>query len=78
MWGYQLPLGDDPIKQRARTSTRNRHTGVFNVLFCDGHVEHMKPSRLFGQGDEALRRFNNDHEPHRELLQAPMWPKITD
>jgi prepilin-type N-terminal cleavage/methylation domain-containing protein/prepilin-type processing-associated H-X9-DG protein len=36
MLGYQMPPGDDAMKQRARISARNRHTGVFNVLFCDG------------------------------------------
>ena len=44
MRGYRV--GDDAMRQRARISTRKRHTGVFNLLFCDGHVEHMKPSKL--------------------------------
>ena len=78
MWGYQLPIEDDPIKQRARISTRGRHTGVFNVGFCDGHVEHMKPSKLFGQGDDALIRLNNDHQPHRGGWAPGLWPVITD
>jgi prepilin-type N-terminal cleavage/methylation domain-containing protein/prepilin-type processing-associated H-X9-DG protein len=72
MLGYQV--GDVATKQRARMSTRKRHTGSFNSVFCDGHVEHAKPSRFFGQDDNALRRFNNDHQPHRETW----WPVITD
>jgi prepilin-type N-terminal cleavage/methylation domain-containing protein/prepilin-type processing-associated H-X9-DG protein len=78
MLGYQMPPGDEAMKQRARISARNRHTGVFNLLFCDGHVQHMKPSRLFGQGDDALIRLNNDHQPHRNLLEQGLWPNITD
>jgi prepilin-type processing-associated H-X9-DG protein len=75
-YGYQL--GDAAVKERARQSARKRHTGKFNVVFCDGHVEHMKPSKLFGQDDSALRRLNNDHLPHRELVDPLRWPVITD
>jgi len=76
MQGYQLP-GDDALK-RARASTRQRHTGQFNMVFCDGHVEHMQPSKWFGQDDQAIRRFNNDHQPHREFITADGWPVIHD
>ena len=78
MYGYQLPGGDDPMKERARESTRKRHGGVFNVLFCDGHVEHMKPSKLFGQDDAALSGLNNDHRPHRDQIEPGHWPVIGD
>lgn len=73
MWGYQL--GDDAMQQRARASARVRHRGVFNVLFCDGHVQHMKPSRLFGQRDDELSRLNRDHKPHHEIA---VYPPVTD
>jgi prepilin-type N-terminal cleavage/methylation domain-containing protein/prepilin-type processing-associated H-X9-DG protein len=76
MFGYQI--GDDATKQRARASARARHTGVFNMVFCDGHVQHFKPSRLFGQGDDALCRFNNDHKPHRGEWAPGFWPVIND
>jgi prepilin-type processing-associated H-X9-DG protein len=65
MWGYQR--GDNGSKQRARVSALKRHKGVFNVVFCDAHVEHMKPSKLFGQQDDQLRRLNRDHQPHHEI-----------
>ena len=89
MLGYQSPQtgytslsGHDAntagVMQRARISARSRHTGFFNVVFCDGHVQHMKPSKLFGQDDAALMRLNNDHQPHRDGRQAGLWPVITD
>jgi len=73
MWGYHL--GDDALKQRERISARKRHKAVFNVLFCDAHVEHMKPSKLFGQRDDQLQRLNRDHKPHHEIA---VYPPITD
>jgi prepilin-type processing-associated H-X9-DG protein len=47
---------------------RQRHNGKGNVSFCDGHVESIKLPRLFGVEDASLRRWNNDHLPHRERL----------
>jgi prepilin-type processing-associated H-X9-DG protein len=75
MWGYQL--GDNAMRQRARLSTRKRHTGEFNLLFCDGHVGALKPSKLFGQGDNERQRLNDDHESHGNAL-APGVPPVTD
>ena len=46
-----------------------RHGGTANVVFCDGHVLNMKFAPLFfDEDDAALRRWNIDHEPHREIL----------
>jgi prepilin-type processing-associated H-X9-DG protein/prepilin-type N-terminal cleavage/methylation domain-containing protein len=48
----------------------SRHQDKANVVFCDGHVESPKLKFLFEDtSDEALSRWNRDHEPHRELLQ---------
>ena len=47
-----------------------RHQGRANVVFCDGHVESPTLQLLFADtSDEALSRWNRDHQPHRELLQ---------
>ena len=47
----------------------NRHQGKANVVFCDGHVESPTLKFLFEDtSDEALRRWNRDHLPHREKL----------
>jgi prepilin-type processing-associated H-X9-DG protein len=45
------------------------HQGKANVVFCDGHVESPTLKFLFEDtSDEALRRWNRDHQPHREKL----------
>jgi prepilin-type processing-associated H-X9-DG protein len=49
-----------------------RHAGRFNVSFCDGHVENLRPAQLFDtRQDAVLKRWNRDNQPHRELL--PSW-----
>ncbi len=47
-----------------------RHSGRFNVAFCDGHIEYLACQVLYSTNwaFDSLRRWNNDHEPHRELL----------
>jgi len=48
---------------------RQRHRSRCNVVFADGHGETWKNEKLFlDRSDEILRKWNNDHEPHRELL----------
>ena|SRR5438105_4135741 len=41
-----------------------RHNGGANIVFCDGHVENMRNSKLVEPTVEARRRWNNDNEPH--------------
>lgn len=45
----------------------SRHQGKANALFCDGHVESPTLQFLFADtSDAALRRWNRDHQPHRD------------
>ncbi|HEY4417241.1 MAG TPA: prepilin-type N-terminal cleavage/methylation domain-containing protein [Verrucomicrobiae bacterium] len=47
----------------------SRHQGRANVVFCDGHVESPTLQYLFSDtSDEALSRWNRDHQPHRDKL----------
>jgi prepilin-type N-terminal cleavage/methylation domain-containing protein/prepilin-type processing-associated H-X9-DG protein len=69
---------DAALMLRALASARARHTGVFNVLYCDGHVQHMKLSKLYGQTDDALQRLNNDHQAHKDIVAHYVWPMIND
>lgn len=51
---------------------RRRHQGKWNVVFCDGHVETLTTRQLFdARQDRVLERWNNDHQPHRELVRLP-------
>ena len=45
------------------------HQGKANVVFCDGHIESPTLKFLFEDTrDEALSRWNRDHQPHHEKL----------
>lgn len=49
-----------------RKAARNRHGGKLNIVYCDGHVESLTVEKLLlDYSDAALRRWNNDNEPHR-------------
>jgi prepilin-type N-terminal cleavage/methylation domain-containing protein/prepilin-type processing-associated H-X9-DG protein len=53
----------------SRGFASSRHQGKANVMFCDGHVESPTLQFLFADtSDDALRRWNRDHQPHRERL----------
>jgi len=48
-------------------SARRRHGGRINLSFCDAHVESLTVKRAFyDKTDDALRKWNRDHEPHLE------------
>jgi prepilin-type processing-associated H-X9-DG protein len=50
-------------------NTFARRQGHTNVVFCDGHVESPTLQFLFEDtSDDALSRWNRDHQPHREKL----------
>ncbi|MBM3838038.1 MAG: type II secretion system protein [Verrucomicrobia bacterium] len=52
----------------ATRASKARHRGTYNITFCDGHSENIKEEKLFQRADPALRRWNNDNEPHPDLL----------
>jgi prepilin-type processing-associated H-X9-DG protein len=48
----------------------SRHDGKANIGFCDGHVESPSFKTLFGDNSNAaLRRWNRDHQAHRDMLE---------
>jgi prepilin-type processing-associated H-X9-DG protein len=49
-------------------ATMKRHNGRYNIAFCDGHVEGIRRDKMFQSADDALRRWNNDHEPHADQV----------
>jgi prepilin-type processing-associated H-X9-DG protein len=44
-----------------------RHTRGANAVFCDSHVEYAKTNVWKAQTEAARRRWNNDHQPHKEV-----------
>jgi len=63
----------DDVKRR-RVVYGRRHSGRFNVIFCDGHVEYGLPQSFFNaRQDSVLRRFNKDNQPHRDLITTSVW-----
>ncbi len=64
LWGFG-PISD-PNGLGFR-SVAKIHQGRLNVTFCDGHVETLPIKRLFfDMSENARRRWNRDHEVHRE------------
>ena len=49
-------------------ATLARHSGRYGVVFCDGHVEGIRREKLFEISERALQRWNNDNQPHQDLL----------
>jgi prepilin-type processing-associated H-X9-DG protein len=48
---------------------KRRHDTRLNVLFCDGHVETPRVSDPFTtRSDAILARWNNDGQPHHEMI----------
>jgi prepilin-type processing-associated H-X9-DG protein/prepilin-type N-terminal cleavage/methylation domain-containing protein len=46
-----------------------RHTGRFNILFCDGHVEYLRHLQVFDfRNPLVASRWNKDNLPHADLL----------
>ena len=66
---YQVPSTSRGELQVGDRFVRALHRNRANVGFCDGHVESNTLRVLFDDTtDEALRRWNRDHEPHRDWL----------
>jgi prepilin-type processing-associated H-X9-DG protein len=52
--------------RRQLLKVKQRHLNKYNVVFCDGHVESIQRRILFSTAEDALRRWNNDHEAHMQ------------
>ena len=53
------------LQMDALRLVRQRHSGRYNVGFCDGHAERIAHEKLYDGAESSLRRWNRDHEPHR-------------
>lgn len=59
LYAYLLSINSTP--------SRERHDGVSNVSFTDGHVITVKKNELVGNNEPNRRRWNVDHQPHFEV-----------
>ncbi len=66
---FQNGWGGSSLQDRA-SAQASRHSGRFNAVFCDNHVECRKTNELFGLTDSVMRLWNRDNQPHRELWSA--------
>jgi len=87
-WGEAVYWGDDqlinlsseykalrfgvPADEMAVQAMKKRHGGKWNVVFCDGHVESLRPIDLFDMTNVVVaQRWNYDHQPRDWLLPPP-------
>ncbi len=64
-------LPDSPVAR----AYRGRHGGLWNVVFCDGHTESLRPAALWDLSKPlAARRLTRDHRPHNPLWAANGTP----
>jgi prepilin-type N-terminal cleavage/methylation domain-containing protein/prepilin-type processing-associated H-X9-DG protein len=65
---FNFPFYQMNANQKARLQALSyesqRHHGLFNVVFCDAHVESLKTIKLFGVTEDVTPRWNRDHQPH--------------
>ena len=55
-------------QDRIISATASRHSGLHNLFLLDGHIESIQENKLFEKTDEALSKWNVDHQPHANLL----------
>jgi prepilin-type N-terminal cleavage/methylation domain-containing protein/prepilin-type processing-associated H-X9-DG protein len=66
-FGWEQNMYGRPERRLAGLQAElQRHHGLFNVAFCDGHVEALKPGKLYGTTPDLTKRWNRDHEPHTD------------
>jgi len=62
-WNSSAPYASAAVMEQF---DQRRHGGRYNVVFCDGHVETLRPAALFDlRQDTVLRRWNRDNVAHR-------------
>ncbi|MBX3747144.1 MAG: prepilin-type N-terminal cleavage/methylation domain-containing protein [Verrucomicrobiae bacterium] len=61
-----------PLHDERQAAERGRHTGLFNAVFCDGHVRGFKPRELFSTKPTSVRRWNYDNEAHEIEIHVPV------
>ena len=69
---YDSVMPGQPASDPSVRAMEDRHGGRWNMGFCDGHVENLKPSNLFDIHNALqMRRWNIDNQPHNQGLVLP-------
>lgn len=57
-----------PDVNRRRGIYQRRHSGRFNMFFCDGHVDYQRGEKFFDfrQNPAVARFWNRDNQPHTD------------
>jgi prepilin-type processing-associated H-X9-DG protein len=67
------PRPSDALNKRQAFYQR-RHSGRWNIVFLDGHVEFKKGQQVFDIGNpEIAKRWNNDNQPRMDVADPPDW-----
>ena len=73
MQGYKSVMPGLPANDSAVRAMKQRHGGRWNIGFCDGHVENLRPGSLFDAHNTLqMSRWNNDHKPHTNDFAVPL------
>lgn len=57
-----------PGNSGIRKAVMARHGGRYNIGFADGHAESLDRTKLFRDSASALKKWNNDNLPHKDLM----------
>jgi prepilin-type processing-associated H-X9-DG protein len=71
--GYDSVMPGLPAKDSAVRAMKQRHGWRWNIGFCDGHLENLRPSGVFDiHNPEQMRRWNTDNQPHDHYYVGPL------
>jgi prepilin-type N-terminal cleavage/methylation domain-containing protein/prepilin-type processing-associated H-X9-DG protein len=61
--------GDSSLVKSRRALYGQRHSGRFNIMFCDGHLEYSPAATFFNKRQKpVLSRWNFDNQDHQDSL----------
>jgi prepilin-type N-terminal cleavage/methylation domain-containing protein/prepilin-type processing-associated H-X9-DG protein len=72
---YRIAMYGVPAANPAVPAMKRRHSGRWNIGFCDAHVETLRTRQLFYISDPVIaQRWNADHQPHNDGWVPPPPP----
>jgi prepilin-type processing-associated H-X9-DG protein len=64
---YNLVMRGLPANDPGVQAMKQRHGGRWNIGFCDGHIESLRPTDLFNVNNPIIcQRWNIEHKPNDE------------